>query len=134
MTAHDKIAKLHERLKNRFPDLTYFDVQALRLAEKRLHRWCELECGDDNGCTSFCVVRDDETGKTFTEFHPYKGETYRVPCHDREKGALKRVREICASKGLNFFYQTDPRGCALYISKEPMADNNYSSKGTAVCD
>ena len=32
--------------------------------------------------------------------------------------------------GLYIFYQTDPRGATIYLSKEPIADNNYNRLGS----
>ena len=64
---------------------------------------------------------------------PAKGEAWRtgyVP--DREKGALARVEALCKRLDLHYYHQTDPRGCALYVSNEPLPDNAYSN-GIACC-
>jgi hypothetical protein len=41
------------------------------------------------------------------------------------------IRDLCQEAGLHVYHQTDPRGCALYISREPLPDNNYT-RGCAV--
>ena len=109
----------------------------LRRCEMTLHRWCELECGTDAGH----IERDEKTGKPrffnararyLTANDPRAWSI--VP--DRETGALKRVRVICERYGIDWYYQTDPRGCALYIAPRDAGMNNmnYSTVGVAVCD
>ncbi len=63
--------------------------------------------------------------------YPHTGNMRRYAIADRERGALKRVGAICARLGASFYHQTDPRGCALYVSAEPLSDQNYSSRGVA---
>ena len=55
----------------------------------------------------------------------------RTPIADREAGALRRVRAVCAANGLHFYHQGDPRGCALYVAREPLDGSNYT-RGFAV--
>jgi len=55
------------------------------------------------------------------EIRAKNSSKYAVP--DREKGALKRVQ----ATGLHFYHQTDPRGAALYVSNQPLNDQNYTS-------
>lgn len=129
-----KVEKLQQRLASRGIELSIEAVAVLRKCELVLHNWHEWECGLDNGHASYCIVRDDVTGKPFVEHHPYNGKSYRTPCTDREAGALKRIALVCKENNIHYYIQTDPRGCALYISKEPMTDSNYSSLGYAVCD
>jgi hypothetical protein len=59
-----------------------------------------------------------------------KMRAHKIP--DREKGALQRIAEICKRNGLHFYHQGDPRGCALYIAKEPLSDVYYHN-GVACC-
>ena len=40
--------------------------------------------------------------------------------------------EICKRNSLHFYHQGDPRGCALYVSHEPLPSNNYTH-GVACC-
>jgi hypothetical protein len=86
-----------------------YDANQLRRISKILHRWFELECGDDNGC----IERDEETEKAY--WLSSRNGT-RHPIADREKGALKRLKAIMA-KYPDFieYVQTDPRGASLYI-------------------
>lgn len=45
---------------------------------------------------------------------------------------LPRIAQICADHSIYFYHQTDPRGCALYVSSEPLTDSNYNH-GVAIC-
>jgi len=103
----------------------------LRRASMTLHRWAEQECGDSNDYASWCIVRDDD-GKTYRETYPHTGKVRRERIADRESGALRTAKRICDANGLHFYHQTDPRGCALYVSTEPLNDQNYPSRGVAI--
>lgn len=108
-------------------------ARVLRRAERTLHRWAELECGDGNEWASWCIERDEATGKPYLACYPHNAKPSRSPIPDRERGALKRVAAVCAELGLTYYHQTDPRGCALYVAREALTDSNYSSRGVAVC-
>ena len=93
-----------------------------------LHTWAEHEC---NGA----IQRDEDTDK------PYWHSTYdgkRIGLTpDRETGARKSVESICAFYNLTPYFQTDPRGCALYLLRPgdvPKGGNPsaYYSRGIAV--
>jgi hypothetical protein len=106
-------------------------ANTLRRAELTLHRWAELECGDGNEYGSWCIERDEKTEVPYLVHHHYqhgrgKDFTTRNRVADREAGALKRVAALCASVGLHFHHQTDPRGCQLYVSNEPLTSSNYT--------
>lgn len=121
------------------------DALTLIRAERVLHRWAEQECGDGNDHMSWAIERDEETGKPYRCFYPYKGESHRMEIPDLETRALKRVKKVCERGYLNFYHQTDPRGCALYVTKrkagrrpeeveslEQLTDSNYT-RGFACC-
>lgn len=99
------------------------EAHALRRAQLTLHRWSEAECGDSNSVASWCIERDETTGKPFRVVHRHtSGKPARYPVPDRERGALRRVDNVVKARndrtegGLVFSYhQTDPRGCALYL-------------------
>ena len=102
-------------------------ARTLRRAQLTLHRWAEEMC---NGT----IQRAGEQG----DGQPYrhygtgtKGPFLTVKCPDREAGALRRVAEVCKAAGLHYYHQPDPRGCALYVSAEPLTDQNYSGRGIA---
>ena len=114
------------RAERRGISLTHSDANILRRAERTLHRWSELECGDGNDHASWAIERDETTGKPYMGYHPHQGKPTRTPIADREAGALRRVAALCKERGLHFYHQTDPRGAALYIDREPLPDNNYS--------
>jgi hypothetical protein len=46
---------------------------------------------------------------------------------DLERNTLKRVAPLTAPLGLHFYHQGDPRGCSLYVSNEPLNDQNYTN-------
>jgi hypothetical protein len=136
-----KQAEQFSRLINRL-NIGYEDLNALLKAERTLHRWCELECGDSNNYKSWAIERDEETDIPYMVEYMHvqaspggslysNNNTYRTRIPDREKATLKRIAAICERLGLHYYYQTDPRGCALYVSREPIVDNNYSN-GVAV--
>lgn len=134
-TAHEKTHALAERIARRLGiTLDFDDAWTLRRAERTLHRWHEGECGDSNGYASWCIVRDETTGKTYREVYPNTGAMRRTLILDREKGALKRVADVCARYGLTYYVQTDPRGGALYVARpaDGMTGSNYSSVGVCV--
>ena len=118
--------------------LSFDEVNTLRRAQLTLQRWAELECGDGNDYGSWAIERDENgEGAPYMVHHHYrhgngKDTVSRTRIADREAGALRRVRHICAYHKLDFFHQTDPRGCALYVSNERLTDSNYT-KGVACC-
>lgn len=120
--------KIAERL-----GISFDDANTLRRAERTLHTWAEQECGAGNDNASWSIERDETTNKPFRCVYPHSGTMTRTPIADREAGALKRVAKVCEANGLHFYHQTDPRGCALYVSREPLTDQNYSSRGVACC-
>lgn len=116
---------------------TYEEAVALRRIEMTLHRWAEAECNGE-------IERNEATGKPERVSRAYingmsdKRHAWRIA--DREAGALKRLRAITAGKGVWFYHQTDPRGCALYVGSmaEMGADamhklDQYYTRGLAVC-
>lgn len=108
------------------------DAETLFRAERTLCRWAELECGDGNDWASWSIERDEETEVPYFVTYPHTGQSYRRKVADRERGALRRIAVLCKARGLHFWHQTDPRGCALYVSREPLNDNDYN-RGTAMC-
>lgn len=112
--------------------LSFDDANTLRRAELTLQRWAEGECGDGNDYASWAIERDEKTGIPYRVTYPHKGDVRRYRIADREAGALRRVREVCERNGLSWFHQTDPRGCALYVSNEPLNDSDYT-RGVACC-
>ena len=126
MSAHTKTALLQSRLASRGVPVSFNDAQALRRAAMTLHSWAERECGTDYGC----IERDEQTGKTY-----WLNSTTmrRFPIADRESGALRRVAAVCKANSAHFYHQTDPRGAALYVAREPLTNQNYSSVGVC-CD
>ena len=97
--------------------------QTLRHASQRLHRWYELQCGTDEGHIEY-----DEKWEHWVKV--VDGNRFHI--HDRETGAIKKIKLTCEEAGLHFYLQQDPRGLPLYIAREPLKDNDYSTKGTVV--
>lgn len=81
--------------------VSYEDATLLRRISMTLHRWHELECGDDNGFASYCVVRGytdsghsfvyEDDGAPYIESHSRTGKTRWSRIPDRERGAMKRL-------------------------------------------
>ena len=126
MGATQKTLELMRRLSANGIDAAFDQAETLRKAELTLHRWGELECGDGNDYASWAIERDEKTDRPYMVTYPHQGVTRRRAIPDREKGALKRVAAACKALGINFYHQTDPRGCALYVSAEPIRDNDYT--------
>src|SRR4029077_2740899 len=131
-TASQEINELMTRFALNGINIDWSDVSTLRRAQMTLHRWAELECGDGNDYSSWAIERDEESDLPYMCIYPHNGEMRRHRVADREKGALRRIAAICARIGIHFYHQTDPRGCALYVSAEPIKDNDYT-RGIAVC-
>jgi len=107
------------------------EAEKLRLISKTLHSWCERECNGD-------IERDGISDKPY---HFYEVQTrsgwqrkgYPVP--DRETGALNRLKAILAlHPGWDYYYQTDPRGAALYLvpAGSKNVESCYSSIGICI--
>ena len=109
--------------------ITLDDARILRRAEKTLHRWGEMKCNaevyEENGAT-WRRLPGFRVGGRWVE-----PKAEKIP--NREKGTLQRVADVCQHYGLFFYHQTDPRGCALYVSKEKMDCATYY-RGIACCD
>lgn len=134
MNALETLHAIQHNLKRRGISLDIMTVRQLRRIEQRLHRWAENECGNSNGRASWCIVRDEDTGTPYRETHYYDGTgSIRHRVADLETAALKRLAALCATHKLHYWHQTDPRGCALYIAREPMTDSDYPSIGVAIC-
>jgi hypothetical protein len=97
--------------------IDYSTAQRLRRIEMTLHRWNELECGDERGR---CIERDEATNVPFMTYDKGRnGERGRYQIPDKEAGALKRLAAIMAGfPALWFYRQGDPRGCALYVGRK----------------
>ena len=139
MSARSETYELMARIQRRTGiELSFDDANTLRRAEKTLQRWGEQECGDGNNYGSWAIERDEETDIPYMVRHYYsighsKDRVLRTRIADREAGALRRIKAICERTGLNYYHQSDPRGCMLYVSNQPFADFNYSSVGVACC-
>ena len=132
MSARDKDTIVALRL-----NLSLQDANTLRRASLVLHRWAELECGNSNSYGAWMIERDETTDRPYMVNHHYRhgqgqDTVTRTPIADREAGALKRIASVCKANGLYFYHQTDPRGTALYVAREPLTDNNYSTLGVGV--
>lgn len=127
MKAYKKTYQLLERLERRGINASFDQANTLRRAELTLQRWTEKECGDSNNYRSWSIERDETTGKPYECSYPHDSNRVSkrlIP--DLEKGALKRIQAVCLALNIHFYHQTDPRGCALYVSKEPLRGNDYT--------
>ena len=130
MTARNATYALMQHLGARGISLDFDEANTLRRAQLVLQRWGEQECGDGR----WLIERDEATGVPYRYRYGYpdKGQPIRYRIADREAGALRRVKAICTAHGLHYYHQTDPRGCSLYVSTEPLPDHNYTH-GVACC-
>ena len=130
----ERITAMYYRL-SELDGFTFAECETLRKASMILSRWGERECNGE-------IERDETTGKLF---HFYDVQTrsgwqrkgYPVP--DRETGAKKRIQAIInVHPGFDWYYQTDPRGAAVYIYRHEdvtpgvSVECSYSSIGIAV--
>src|SRR3990167_2176977 len=125
MSARQATYTLMAQLGNRGISLSFDEVNTLRRAQMTLQRWAELECGDGNNYGSWAIERDENStgNEPYMVRHHYRhgngvDTVTRTRIPDREAGALRRIAAICKAHGLYFYHQTDPRGCALYVSTE----------------
>jgi len=105
------------------------EVKSLLRCQRVLSTWSEHEC---NGV----LQRDSTTGKPYW-ISPSNGDRY-SPTADRESGSLRRAATICARHGVEYYHQSDPRGCALYVIRPgdvPAGEDvgAYYSRGIGVC-
>lgn len=124
------LAKLH---RNGLTNATTEHAHTLRRAELTLQKWYELECGTNNQYSSFMIERDENTNVPFMRIIPNQGKERRYKVADRERGAIARVAKICAEINAHYYIQTDPRGCSVYVSSEPIDDRIYT-RGVACCE
>lgn len=110
--------------------ITHAGALALARAARALSRWAELECGTGSATVTRSVERDPD-GTPWMRVEA-RGHVWRHRTQDREAAALRRVRDVCARAGLHYYHQTDPRGCSLYVSAEPIGSADYN-RGVA-CD
>ena len=126
MTARNDTYALMQQLGARNISLDFDEANTLRRAQLTLHRWAEQECGDGNDFSSWAIERDETTNLPYFCRYPHAGKSYRTRIADREVGAIRRVAAICKAHGLHYYHQGDPRGCALYVSNEPLLGHNYT--------
>jgi hypothetical protein len=126
MSARSETYELMARLSGRGLNLTFDHANTLRRAQITLHRWAEMECGDGNDYSSWSIERDEVTDVPYFCTYPHNRPMYRRRIADKEAGALRRIKAVCDFYGAHFYHQTDPRGCALYVSAEPIKDNDYT--------
>lgn len=111
--------------------IKFDDVCSFRRDSMALRRWFERECGDSNNYASWAVERDPDTDIPYLVTYPHNGKERKTRIPDREKGARKRIAKRCERLGLHYYIQTDCRGLALYLSREPLTSSDYT-KGFGV--
>ena len=113
----------------RLVDMGFSDAQAeaLRRISQTLSRWCEAECNGE--------IERSDSGRAERVHYSPTGERRAYAIPDRESGALRRLRIILAGTDWTYYYQTDPRGCAVYlipVAETGNIESRYSSIGIAV--
>jgi hypothetical protein len=118
--------------------IAFDDAHILRRAQLTLRRWGEEVC---NGTIQRPWADREDIPISGGRAHASRNEPARpaygasgrhagwIGIPDREKGALRRVAEVCQRNGLEYYHQADPRGCNLYIAAagDGMDATNYSS-------
>jgi hypothetical protein len=137
MSKSQSVARFYQNATNL--GLSLDEADYLRRIEMTLHRWSELECGNDAGH----IERDEATGKprffnARARFVDPKDPRAWRSIPDREKGALARLARVMARHpDLVAYHQGDPRGCALYVLRKADVEgkdlNAHYSSGWAVC-
>lgn len=88
-----------------------------------LRRLYECEC---NGCT-----RERPAGWSWSDYD--KVRIIQMAWVEKRIEAVRsRIERNCKALGLHYYHQTDPRGCALYVSNNPISDNSYSTSSVAI--
>jgi hypothetical protein len=98
-------------------------IRSLKRHAITLHRLYEAEC---NGCT-----RDRLPWESYAQYDAAR-ELQMEWVEKRIKAMQKLLRKHATSLGLHIYFQTDPRGCPVYVSNCPMSDQNYHTNGVAV--
>jgi len=128
MSARNDTLALMHTMNQRGIAASFDDANTLRRAQITLHRWHEQECGDSNEHASYSIERDENTNIPYRCIYPHRegAKNIRYRIADKEAGAIRRVAEVCKRLNAHFYVQGDPRGCALYVSTEPLPDHNYT--------
>lgn len=105
--------------------VTNTEAGILRKAELALRRWSEAEWGSFDSYAGRVIERDEETGQPYMVTYPHNGPVTKRKIADRQRLAIAGVVDVCQVCGLHYYYQTDPRGYALWVSDEPLNDQNY---------
>lgn len=135
-TERKRIYDLESRLVAR--GFTYDEVHTMIKASKALSRWCERECNGE-------IEREGNTGRPLHVIQRHYGpamppELAYYPIRDMESAAKRKIDAIIANHpGWAWYYQGDPRGCAVYLYRlddEHLSsysiDSIYSSIGIAI--
>jgi hypothetical protein len=127
MTAYDKDCALQLDARRAGINLTTDDARTLRRAELTLNAWATDEC---NGTIQRDCDGDSRPYRyTQSDYSKYTlGLRLPVICPipDRERGALERVKAVCAKYGAGYYHQGDPRGASLYIADHALDQTNYT--------
>lgn len=111
------------------------DCVKLMSIARGLHKWDELECGDEHGN---CIERDEATGIPYMTSEPYdhRGPRLRRKIPDTEKRLnvnLARVMERYPQ--LIAYHQGDCRGWPLYICERantPEPIDSFYNRGVGI--
>lgn len=103
------------------------DVTTLRRYASRLSRWDELQCGASDGHVEY----NEQLGywERYSAGEVVNGEYVKTKKRTPNvgEGAYRAITEVCKRYDIHWYHQSDPRGCAVYISDEPISDDTYST-------
>ena len=137
------MTKIDIRLENKLCNLgfTLYEVKDLVRISRRLNKFYDSNVYFHEDLGYYVRHYDIETTVYDQEKQKYfkKFTSKEVKVRDYETGRIKALKEIMKDKPeLNYFIQTDPRGCSLYIyKKEALKEDTdiesvYSSISIAV--
>ena len=99
-----RVSELYYRLSEH--GFTFDEMETLRKASLQLHRWSERECNGE--------VERFENGLAYCRYG--RNGEYITRARDMESAAKRHIDRILANhSGWAWYYQTDPRGCSVYL-------------------
>jgi hypothetical protein len=112
-------------------------IQRLRNLEKKLRREAVCQCNghyadDVHALEAATIKRYTASGYTHSEawdkFTAWKNNNI-VKSEIAEDRLRTQALKIARGVDLHVYFQGDPRGCVLYISKDPIDAHDYNRQG-----
>lgn len=97
------------------------DILPLRLRAMKLRRLYEHQC---NGCT-----REKFLFESWADYDQSRKQQI-ITVDKNVERITEQVKVICTQLDIPVYFQTDPRGCSLYLGTTN--DSNYNTEGVAI--